>query len=164
MRLPKPVLLSERYRDRHVEFRGVWAESGWRFKMYAITHHGNSPADERTTEIAKTFARRWLNEFGALTPAYGVGYILLHKGMDSNYIVVTWFAGENMICTHSAASPRLDPYNFKSITHTGLNTCVWDALLHKFERDAWVRQIMTPETPDVEKYVSDVYVVDRNGK
>ncbi len=151
-----PIKISERYKDRETKFLGVWKEGDWQFKLYAITHPKNTIADERTLDLAKNFARDCLRRHADYAPAYGLGYIILHRGMDANFIAINWWAGENMLSSHPFLAPLERPYEYKQITETGLNACVWDALVHFHERNAWVEHILSPSRPVPDGYLQSV--------
>ncbi|MEO8512683.1 MAG: hypothetical protein ABI543_03925 [Ignavibacteria bacterium] len=153
-----PILISEKYESRPVKFTGLWEENGWKFKIYAITHKKNTIADEKTLNIAKVFAKKCTSRFRELAPAYGLGYIILHKGMNCNFIVVCFWVGENMIRTHSMISTIEKPNEYTEITETGMNVCVWDAEIHNFERNSWVENILSyPDNPNEDKYIQSVF-------
>jgi hypothetical protein len=150
------IKISERYRDRETSFLGIWKNGEWRFKLYAITHPQNTIADDKTLGLAKEFARDSLRRHAEFSPAYGLGYIILHRGMDANFIVINWWAGENMLSSHPFLAPLEKPYDYKEITATGLNVCVWDVLVHFHERNAWVEHILSPSSPNPEGYMQSV--------
>ena len=94
-----PIHISEPYEDRPVNFLGVSGDSGWQFKIYSIVYKKNTQPDDRTIEMAKQFAKDSIEKYHYIADSYGLGYIIIHKGMDSNFIVVNWWLGENMVCT-----------------------------------------------------------------
>ncbi len=78
--------------------------------------------------------------------------------MDSNFIVVNWWSGENMIVTRAMLAPLSDPYNYTEVTQTGMNVCVWDMQIHNHERNAWVESILKhPSSPMTEDYINSFY-------
>jgi hypothetical protein len=153
----KPITITEKYEPRDTEFSGYWEDDRWRFKIYKVTHKKNPKADEKTLNIAKEFARKCIGEFN-MADYYGYGYLILHKGMDCNMIIVNIWAGENMITRFSLLSSLDDPYNYKDVTSTGMNVCVWDESIHYFERNSWVSHILLkPENPDPDAYMNETY-------
>jgi len=157
-----PIHFTEPYEDRPVKFLELSEDKGWKFKIYAIVHKKNTPPDGKTIEIAKQFAKDCIEKYHYIADSYGLGYIIIHKGRDSNFIVINWWLGENMVCTHSFLSPLNNQYLYQEITHTGMNVCVWDSLIHSFERNAWVNFIMkNPDTPDIKGYLKAIYKEDK---
>ncbi|HJY63808.1 MAG TPA: hypothetical protein VJ455_06610 [Ignavibacteria bacterium] len=154
-----PIKISEPFENREIKFSGIWHDNSWRFKIYKITHKNNTPADEKTLEIAKSFANSCIAKYTDIAPVYGLGYIILHKGMDSNFIVVCFWAGENMLRTHVMISSIDKPYEYIDKTETGMTVCVWDAIIHNFERNAWVENILNkPEHPSPDEYINSIYL------
>jgi len=157
-----PINITEKYEDRSIEACGILNLDTWKLKLYKITYHKNSPADEKTLEIALNFfkdsATNYTSRYDIFAPSYGLGYIILHKGMDSNFIVVNWWCGENMLVTRTMLARLNDPYNYTEITATGMNVCVWDMLVHNHERNSWVENILkNPASPKTGSYLNTFY-------
>ena len=153
-----PIHISEPYEERPIKFLGISEDDDWKFKIYSIVYKKNTSPDDKTIEMAKQFAKDCIEKYHYIADSYGLGYIIIHKGMDSNFIVVNWWLGENMVCTHAFLSPLNNPYLYQEITHTGMNVCVWDSLIHCHERDAWVNFIMkNPVKPDAKGYLEEIY-------
>lgn len=152
-----PIRISENYADRPTRFKGIWTIGHWRFKVYTITHHSNTEADERTAEIAGKLAAKLTTQHGSQFDSYGLGYIILHRGMDSNFIVITWWAGENTAFTFSYLSALKQHYRYRNLNPSGCGACVWDALIHFHERNAWVQHVLRDASkPNVDGYLRDV--------
>lgn len=157
-----PLQISEPYEERPIKLVEIAEDAGWTFKIYSVVYKKNAPPDERTIEMAKQFAKDCIEKYHYIADSYGLGYIIIHKGMDSNFIVINWWLGENMICTHTFLSPLNNQYLYQEITHTGMNVCVWDELVHYHERNAWVNFIMKkPACPDIKGYIADIYKNDK---
>lgn len=85
------------------------------------------------------------------------GYVIYHKGYDSNYIVISWWSHENMLRMFAFSSSLKATNDFR-LVQDGLNICVWDMLVHAHERNAFVKYIyMCPESPQTKKYLQDGY-------
>ncbi len=50
-----PIKITEKYEDRTIEQDGILDIDGWKLKLYKITYKNNTPADEKTLEIALNF-------------------------------------------------------------------------------------------------------------
>jgi hypothetical protein len=154
------IQFTEPYRDRKTEFLGIWENDSWKLKLYAITHHGNSRADENTIAIAGQLVQEALANHSHHARAYGLGYIIIHRGMDCNFIVVSWWAGENMRISRAFMATLHAPDDYHDITATGMTVCVWDEMVHAHERDAWVTLVMTPASPDVAGYLARTLTIN----
>lgn len=157
------ISLSEPYLPRRTEFKGVWHDKGWNFKIYTITHSGNREADGQTLDIAKNKCRKLrhggiLGKYSPSTVIHGLGYIILHKSKDTNYIVISWWVGENRLCKFVFFSTPDKPYQYKNLTSSGMTSCVWDAVVHHFENNLWINEVMkkSPQ-PDIKSYLEQYY-------
>mgnify|MGYP003153968679 CR=1 FL=1 len=76
------------YEKRAINYIGTWQPQGWRLKVYGIAYGREHPA-EKLISAAKDIA-----EVDALPRAqenYGVGFVGIHQGMDSNFVL--WIGG-----------------------------------------------------------------------
>ena len=147
--------LSEAYEERPIRFLELWAEAGWRVKVYGIAYRRAAPRAE-LLEAARRVARERLF---ALAPdkggRYGVGFVGAHDGRGVNFVFVDWWADENELHHHVYVSPPERPAELQETTATGLIACVWDLRVLAFEREAWLAEVLrNPSGPDLEGYLS----------
>ena len=130
---------------------------GYNMKLYEILEPSNDLPKPIEWKKAQMLALQKLKEHNRLKKELRVGYIIYHKGFDSNYIVISWWAHENMLQMFAFASSRKEPDNFKLVDN-GLNICVWDMLIHAFERNAFVNHILKhPNSPKIKNYLNEIY-------
>lgn len=154
------IKITEAYQERDTVFREVLRAGEYRFKVYTITHKSNKQ-DAETYKIASELAEKCVNEHTVDTPGYGPGYIIIHKGMDGNFIIIGWWSNENMVCLRGYYSSREMPLEFRDETFTGRIICVWDEKIHHHERNAWVKHILSkPAEPDTDAYMNSIYSTD----
>ncbi|MEU6950456.1 hypothetical protein ABZ957_35380 [Streptomyces sp. NPDC046316] len=89
-------------------------------------------------------------------------FVVLHRGGDSGaYLNAYSWVWDNVLHFGGAAAgqpvlgcPDTDPTHFVRTAKPWIG-CVWELppILH--ERDAWVRHMLAPETPDLDAYVLD---------
>lgn len=152
------IILTEPYRDRAIESSGIWEHEEWKFKVYRITHPSNEPATSEIMETAKSIALGIVTKNAPSFDHHHCGYIIVHKGMDSNLVAINFWAEANMIVRFVFVSSLDDPGNFKDVTSLGYSACVWDELVIDFERNAWVNYILKrPEDPDWGNYFDSFY-------
>jgi hypothetical protein len=155
---PVDLFVSEDYENRNILYSDLFQTNGWKFKVYTVTHKNNTPPDEKIRSIAEHLTIESLESYGKKMPGYGAGYIILHKGMDMNLLVINWWTGENMRCTVAYLSRINNPYEFIDVTESGCTVCVWDDLIHRFERDSWVENILSKsKNPDMDGYIKSIY-------
>lgn len=92
----------------------------------------------------------------------GAAFTVLHRGGDDGaYLNVYTWAWDNALHFSAAVAgqpvlgcPDRDPTHFVPLA-PGLIGCVFELppLLH--ERDAWVRHVLTPDSPDLPGYLAD---------
>jgi len=149
--------IRNKYEDRPIRSHPAWIAGKWQFKIYSIVHPSNTPPSEAEWEGAKRLVERAIAPYQSAEEETGTGYIIYHKGFDSNYFVVSWWARENMLRMFPYASTLMNPGQF-TLVRDGLNICVWDMLIHSHERDAWVKHVLSvPQDPDLKGYVDDKY-------
>lgn len=97
-------------------------------------------------------------------------FVVLHRGGDSGaYLNVYSWVWDNVLHFRGAAAgqpvlgcPDTDPTHFVPTDRPWIG-CVWELppLLH--ERDAWVRHLLAPETPDLTAYLADALPAGTTG-
>lgn len=154
MSAPRAQLsLQEQFRPRPVRYLGLWELGGWRMKAYSLQAEHIRVLPE-LVEAAREIAGRTLAKTD--TDAYGVGFVGVHSGRDSNFVFVDWWARENELYHHVFLSSKEDPADLRR-ADDGLTACVWDLQLIWFERNLWVEKVLAnPHGPDIEGYLKKV--------
>lgn len=73
-----------------------------------------------------------------------VGFLILHYGMDGNYLLVSQWYDANML-KHWVRGSTVGPGGsvaFTPLAQRDLIACVWELEVIKFERDAWVNTVL----------------------
>ncbi|MFI6333897.1 hypothetical protein [Streptomyces sp. NPDC050535] len=89
-------------------------------------------------------------------------FVVLHRGGDDGaYLNAYSWVWDNVLHFRGASAgqpvlgcPDRDPAHFVTLERPWIG-CVWELppILH--ERDAWVRHMLAPDTPDLDAYVHD---------
>jgi hypothetical protein len=146
--------LQEIYRPRPIRFLELWADAGWRMKVYGIAYRRSRPRPELVA-LAKDLALRRLPELAARTTHYGVGFLGVHDGRDASFLFLDFWTDENELRHHVYVSPTVCPEQVQYVTPTGLAACVWDLRVLCFERQAWIDTVLAnPAGPDLEQYLA----------
>lgn len=141
------------YNKRPIRFTGTDTYDGWQLKQYSISAH-NEYAPQKLFQAAKKYITGVLPQPPCNDQHYGVGFMIIHEGLDGNYALVSWWVGENMLCHHVLAASTDDPLHFKSFGHTNIVACVWEMEILYFEKKLWSEAVlMAPEKPDFDKYL-----------
>jgi hypothetical protein len=89
-------------------------------------------------------------------------FVVLHRGGDSGaYLNVYSWVWDNVLHFRGAAAgqpvlgcPDRDPTHFVPTGQPWIG-CVWELPPIQHERDAWVRHLLAPDTPDLAAYLVD---------
>lgn len=145
------------YQKRSIRFLDVVDYNDWKMKVYSISAKREFIAPG-LAEMAKMIVPEMLPDEAFTDQHYGLGFVMLHEGIDGNYIITSWWEGENMLCNHIRAAPADKPYVFRSIADTGIVSCVWELEVHYHEKKAWIQAMLDNESgPDAGKYLSLTY-------
>jgi hypothetical protein len=134
----------EEYRPRSVRFHGVRAVRGMKLKLYSISWNGAEP-DWEMVEPGLTLAFSKLPAEGVVPGRPGLGFAIAHHGRTTDYVVLSWWDNENELPT---------PVFVRSegrIWREGAGSesfCVWDLEVIWFERDAYVRTLLSGNPGD----------------
>lgn len=149
------------YRPRQIHHYPVKKLEGCRTKLYEIVYPKNTTGTDIEWKIAEDLFAMKRREFYDERNNADYGYLILHKGMDSNYIVCNWWAGENMLRMFSFGASLDQPLDYFAIDD-GLNICVWDMLIHNHERNSFVNHILSQANEsNVEAYLKDYYTGEK---
>lgn len=73
-----------------------------------------------------------------------VGFLILHYGMDGNYLLVSQWYDANMLkhWVRGSAVGAEGRITFTPLAQRDLIACIWELEVIKFERDAWVNTVL----------------------
>jgi hypothetical protein len=139
-----------------MRFERNLTQGDWVFKLYSISA-SQQPCDEKLTDEAVAFLKKTLPCDTHSQGEHGVGFIIVHEALDGNYILASWWQGENMLTHYVYAADLENPYTFRSIAHTGIIACVWELEIIFFERNAWIDTALTGDHFWTENYIDRVF-------
>ncbi len=144
-----------RYAQRRFGSLGLWVEAGFRVKAYGITTvTGSGPLlPPSVVEAARAHVAERLSAAHAEGGHYGVGYAMVHAGLEANWLLLDWWAYGDIGCHVLSSSSAAAPTRFEPVQRP-LMACVWELVVTAHERDAWVRHMMSGAA-DVEGYLGD---------
>lgn len=145
--------LTEEFRARPAHFLGLWEIGQWRMKAYGLHAEHTRLLPELVT-AARELAGRVLP--GNPEDAYGVGFVGVHCGRDSNFVFIDWWARENQLRHHVFTSTLEKPLDLVRAAD-GVTGCVWDLQVIWFERNMWVEKVLNnTRGPDIEMYLKKI--------
>jgi hypothetical protein len=109
----------------------------WMFAEPA--RYSTLPAPEWLQQQAASVLREPLQEGD-----HPVGFLILHFGMDGNYLLVSQWYDANMLkhWVRGSAVGAGGETTFTPLAQRDLIACVWELEVIKFERDAWVNTVL----------------------
>lgn len=128
------------YAPRPIRFRGLRRHGDWRLKEYTIVY-GDGRLNEADYAAGLPGALAALPSPAVEPQRPGVGFLIVHQGRGATYIVLAWWDNENelplrvFVRNHDEAAWR-PAAGSESV-------CVWDLLVIAFERDAYVRCVLS---------------------
>ncbi|MQS15936.1 hypothetical protein F7Q99_27695 [Streptomyces kaniharaensis] len=147
------------FHHKHVRALPPVGIGAWQLKPYHVTRDADRPLAAPLVDAAYATAATMLPDPDDEMPP--AGWLVLHEGMGALYLCVyTWVWG-NVVHARTAAAG--EPYlgcPDDDLTHWTVNTtpyagCVWELPTMEHERRAWVRHLLTPDTPDLTAYLTD---------
>jgi hypothetical protein len=147
--------LAEPYGTRPVRCLEVAELDGWRIKVYGIAYSGGVP-QPALVAAALDIARPRLPTPATTDTRYGVGFLGVHQGRDSNFVFLDWWAEENELHHHVWFSSQAEPTALRAEQPQDPVACAWDIGVLAHERTAWVANVLAnPAGPDLDAYVND---------
>lgn len=138
------------YRPRLIRYLDLWQVREWRMKAYIIAYR---PVGGDLIQAGRRITEERLAAVPPDMNHYGVGFVGIHQGKTGSFVFVDWWADENELHHHVYTSTLEHPNDLVYRTPEGLAACVWDLALIGFERQAWVDRVLSPGSPDPERYL-----------
>lgn len=151
---------AEAYARRPVRPMGVRSFGDWRVKLYGIAYGRDEPSPE-LVQAAFGAAESTLPMPARSDDRYGLGFLGIHDGRDSNFVFVSWWENENEL-QHRVFYSALDrPGELRAATPQEPIACVWDLSVIAHEREAWTRHVLSrPGGADPDAYLADAISAD----
>ena len=147
------IQLDHPYTRRPVRFLELWEWQGWRIKIYGISALAEYPSEE-LVQAAREIARQRLPQPAISDRHYGVGYLIVHEGVDGDYVLVDWWFDQDIVQHHSYGALKGHAGKLQYHWPPGAGFCVWELAVCWFEREAWVETVLSnPQNPDLEAYL-----------
>ncbi|SCC77987.1 hypothetical protein [Saliniramus fredricksonii] len=131
------------YEARTVDFHGVMEVSDHRLKIYSLRAPQFADDPLPPAQNIERMLEAGILEL-ALEADHKVGFAILHWAGDGLYVLVNTWYDANMLRLSafrvddlSVPEPQLE-----SLAHLHVIACVWELEIYKFERDAWVREVL----------------------
>jgi L-amino acid N-acyltransferase YncA len=143
------------YRKRYVRPLPPLEFADWQLKVYGITTNGAS-LDQSLVKAARAMAQEILPDPGVYPPhRYGKGFLIIHAGVDADFVEVCWWGMQNELNMRVLTSPPGQTQCLRERANTdGSIGCVWDLAVVWAEREAWTKHVMREEGADFAAYLA----------
>ncbi|RDY60879.1 hypothetical protein [Flagellimonas nanhaiensis] len=136
------------YQQRKQQLFRVFHENGWQVKIYGIN---------LTVEPNEAFISTILKELPS--PArnehrYGVGFLIVHKGIKANWFLLNWWGYEDIIHQKLFSSPIDDFDRIGKVHDRTIMACVHEMEIYHKEIELWKKFVLRLGEPDFESYLS----------
>ncbi|MBS0187816.1 MAG: isochorismatase [Planctomycetes bacterium] len=137
------------YAPRAASALGVFSFEDWSVKPYRIL--GRSAAADSPLHPSSVAVIGATLPRPAVTPRRpGIAFVIEHLATPLDYIVLCWWDNANEMITRVFVRGAGEPWR---PTAGNESFCVWDLDIMWFERNAFVRTMLEPGTPNVEAYL-----------
>jgi hypothetical protein len=158
------------YRPRRIRFERLATSVHGTLKLYTISADG-TPVDPSVITAAVITATDYLSRpippLHAATiawhelPAHGAGALIVHRALDTTFVLLDWWVGFNMLRHRVWVAPNAAPHALQSIDEAGIAMCVWELAVIQHERAAWLRHVLTPDAAGrLDAYFADTITAD----
>lgn len=148
--------IKNKYTTRPIRFLEVYECGNWKVKIYSISVHREYVKNE-IVKIVKSNISEWLkNAANYPLETYQIATLILHEGKEGCFAIINWWIDDNMLQQFVYLSNNIDPNEFKLYSDKGIITCVWELEIIWFERNAWVKHVLTnPANADFTSYLNE---------
>lgn len=145
-----------KYQTRPIRFIEIYKVSSWTLKIYSISSTNEYVSNSYISSAKKQIAKWLENTRQTNLENYKMGTLILHQCKEGCFAIVNWWIDENMLQHYVYLTKNEDANKFELFSSNGIVTCVWEAAVIWFERNAWVKHVlMKNENPDFESYFQE---------
>ena len=144
------VPVTTAYEPRRVTVVDRVGNEAWQLKTYWMSPDGTEP-DQTIIQAAGEAALDVLEG----QDGYGVGFLIVHRGVIADWIVLGWWTDEDIlrrrVLVHEAEGvvDRSDEHFL---------ACVWELSVVDWERKAWINTVLRhPDDAETDRYLAAVY-------
>ncbi len=143
------------YTSRPIRFIELFKQEDWTIKLYSISDRQEFVSPAYIVQ-AKQNLNSWLQK-SKITPLeiYKIATLIFHECKDGCFAVINWWIDDNMLQHYvylaKSASEKFEEFSSRN----GISTCAWELSILWFERNAWVKYVLTTGKPNFEAYLNE---------
>lgn len=144
----------KKYLPRLIRFLELLECDEWTIKVYSISENSDLVEEKYYLEAKKQLAL-WLKS-SQLTGLenYQIGTLILHECSYGCFAVINWWTDNNML-QHYVYLTSNQELLYKNYFSNGLVSCVWELSVLWFERNAWVKHVLSTNEPNFNAYLNE---------
>ncbi len=144
----------EGFELRRASFVGLRHGNGWTLKVHALAAAPEGVAPD-VLEAACDVALAALPVPAATSGRFGVGFVVLHAGLEGIWLLVDWWCAGDILRQRLFWAPVESPHRFSDVIGTDLHACVHEMKVIEAETRAWVETVLArPDERDLEGYLA----------
>ncbi|MCV2368895.1 nuclear transport factor 2 family protein [Roseateles oligotrophus] len=131
-----------RYQPRRFFQQGRWSVNGLQLKVSGIKTDAGEIA-QTTWQAARRHVEQRLSDIEQAGEHHGLGFVIVHEGSQTTWLLLNWWAHGDIRCQLLSSLPHDCAGREFAAEPRPLSSCVWEELVIKAERDAWVNCMLT---------------------
>ncbi|MEW9547163.1 hypothetical protein [Nonomuraea sp. NPDC050783] len=139
------------YAPRAMVALAPYSLRGWTVKGYGISA-GRPRPPRRVLDAARVAVEHTLPAAYDHEPS--CAFSVVHEDDDGCYVVVAWWSRNKVILHSRTWLCGWDDLPAWTPAPAHATACVWELAAIAHERDAWVRHVAAPATPDLDAYLA----------
>lgn len=143
------------FTPRAVHPTGIVRHGEWRLRRWTITYR--EPFEDARFAGGRSLALAALPRPATAAGRPAVGFLIEHQGNGFDYVVLGWWDRENELPLRVYVCEEGGEWR---PAQGGESVCVWDLDVIWREREAYVRDVLGQQGPDLERYLTAVETQD----
>lgn len=140
-----------KFEKRNVTFFKVAKHDNWNIKVYGINLDA-IPPESSMVQLLSKLPSSALTEF-----RYGVGFLIIHKGIVANWFLLNWWEHEDILHQKLFSSPIEGFSNINPVKDQSILACVHELEIYSFESSAWKEHMLSQKIADFKGYLDATY-------
>ena len=125
------------FRKRRVQPLEPLEFADWRLKVHGINAEGVT-VGPALIDAAHAAAQKILPQPGVAPPQrYGLGFMIVHAGLDADFVVIGWWGKQNELFLRVLTAPPGQPQQLRERINRRSIACVWDLAVIWSSAEAW---------------------------
>ncbi len=143
---------------KRIRCHGIVSEGDWRVKLYSISPTGR-PTAEKSLAFAKMHLTDFLSSLQIHHTSLGLGFASLQEGVDSHSLSLGLWTSRYSLALSNFLAEEAEELCFESLDSIS-HTCIWNIELLSFERESWLRHVVSKSKSNPDAYLAENPISD----